>query len=94
MNKHGHPSQVAARSELMKSGFVQAFSSPGRPELWCKPGDRRARFSVGRDAQNVWHIAPYPEPSSCLPSELGALNKRDRVLGTEQVSEAELDWLR
>ena len=106
MNKRNHVTRLSARTELTDYGFVTAFSSPGRPELWCKPKDKNHRFAVQRETRarsERWHIIPYPEPSTCLPEELAELTARDgvvlngdtgRVIVPGQMTvESEFDWI-
>ena len=86
MNKRNLVSRLDARTELSEHGFVSAFSSPGRPELWAKPKDRKSRFAVQREKRartDRWHIVTYPEPSTCLPDMLAELTARDGVVVDE-----------
>ncbi len=73
MKKRDHASALSARRELTKAGFVTAFSSPGRPECWGKPGDRKTRYAIAREDRErcqKWHIVDYPGSPVCSPGEL------------------------
>lgn len=104
MNKQNHVTRSSVRKELLDHGFVTAFSSPGRPELWCKPGDKSQRFAVQRETlgrSERWHIVPYPEPAACNPEQLMELTVRDGVilngdqgLAPGQITvESEFEWM-
>lgn len=89
MNKRNHVTRQSVRKELCDNGFVTAFSSPGRPELWCKLGVRgkpvkeKQRYAVQRETRarsERWHIIPYPEPATCTPEQLPELTVRDGVV--------------
>jgi hypothetical protein len=67
------------RASLTKQGYRDAFSSPGRPELWIGPkGDRKA--TARNKTTGEWSVVPYPEPSCCTPSESSALEERDGIV--------------
>ncbi len=72
-----HVTRLQARTELANAGFHNAFSTPGRPELWVKGRDRRAvqRRVIGAD--EAWLIVAYPEPAVCLPEQVASLYLRD-----------------
>ena len=91
MKKRNHVTREAVRKELSDHEFVTGFSSPGRPELWCKPGDKSQRFAVQRETlpnqlpqstliEERWHIISYPEPAACSPEQLVELTARDGVV--------------
>ncbi len=69
MVKTNHGSAVSARRELLDSGYVLAFSSPGRPERWQQPNRKGiclngSVYTVARlDWENstVWEIVSYPQ---------------------------------
>lgn len=72
MIKTGHPTEVTAKQELTAHGFQPGFSSPTRPQLWCKSKDKRRRYAVAsiERARSVeWRIVPYPEPAVLSPDE-------------------------
>ena len=104
MNKRNYVTRQSVRRELIDHGFVTGFSSPGRPELWCKPGDKKQRFAIQHetlDRSERWHIIPYPEPAVCTTKELTELTVRDGVvlsgnqpwaLGQITV-ESEFEWM-
>lgn len=76
--KRIHTTRLAARTALRELGYVVAFSSPGRPELWAKGNlDRRAVRRCIRGADVTWELVAYPEPSECAPGELAGLAARD-----------------
>ncbi len=102
MNKRNHVTRLQARSELSTNGFVTAFSSPGRPELWARPKDRKSRFAIQRENRQRsqrWHIIDYPEPATCTPDALAELTARDGVtlndLGTHYPGQivSEFAWM-
>ena len=64
---------------------MNAFSSPGRPELWAKGRERRAVQRRVKGADVEWEIVAYPEPAECTEAELPALTARDgRVLNGQR----------
>lgn len=75
--KRIHDTRMAARSELYIAGYMSAFATLGRPELWARGRDRRAicRRVVGAD--ETWEIVTYPEPAVCRPDEIAMLTARD-----------------
>ena len=75
-----HPTRQAARTELSTAGYMSAFSSPGRPELWVKKGSRLAVARRVRGADEDWVILPYPEPATCTAEQAFELAKRDGVV--------------
>ena len=104
MKKRNHVTRNSVRKELVDNGLVTAFSSPGRPELWCKPGDKKTRFAVQRETlkrSERWHIIPYPDPSSCTPEKSIELTARDGVVSNADQSfapgqitvESEFEWM-
>lgn len=104
MKKRNHVTRHEVRKELCDAGFVTAFSSPGRPELWCKPGDKKQRFAVQRETlkrSERWHIVPYPEPSTCNAEKLIELTARDGVvlIADQDIApgqltvESEFEWM-
>jgi hypothetical protein len=87
----GFTSLVEARTELVAHGFNQAFSSPGRPALWAKPGakERDHRAIAIRNGETEYRIVPYPGPAAASPAELPALQARDKIIGYTEPPEAE-----
>lgn len=97
MKLRDHESRAAVRKHLIDNGFVDAFTSPGRPELWLKPGSPKLRYAVQRERSDEgerWHIIPYPEPSVCSSQKVRELAARDGVLlNGPQKKEEEFGWL-
>lgn len=75
-----HPSRGAARTALKEDGYLNGFSSPGRPELWVKGKSRMAVAQRIVGADEDWVIVPYPEPSGATPLEVIELAKRDGIV--------------
>jgi len=69
MVKTNHSSSVSARRELLDSGYVLAFSSPGTPEKWQQPRRKGtclngSAFTVARlesQQATAWEIVEYPQ---------------------------------
>ena len=69
MVKTNHGSAVSARRELLDSGFVLAFSSPGTPERWQLPNRKGphlngSAYTVARlesQESTSWEIVEYPQ---------------------------------
>ncbi len=68
MVKTNHGSAVSARRELLDSGYVLAFSSPGTPEKWQQPNRKGiclngSVYAVARlegQQSTAWEIVAYP----------------------------------
>jgi hypothetical protein len=78
--KHSHDTRLQARIVLAEEGYIVAFSSPGRPELWVKLSDSDRRCAIARvveGADETWRIVAYPEPAVCGADEMPALLNRD-----------------
>ena len=79
MKKRDHATVLQARRELIRAGFVTAFSSPGRPECWGRVGNK-TRYAIAREDRErckKWHIVDYPGNPVCLPDDL---EKQDGIV--------------
>jgi hypothetical protein len=80
--KRVHGTRLEARTTLGAEGYLVAFASPGRPELWVKP-KTNSRMAVARQVEGAderWGIMPYPEPATATPAQAAELAKRDGVV--------------